>query len=519
MSNPAPQPCHLSAFLDPHVSSQPVLRRDALRRIEQEATNARPVLMERAGQAAAGWAQELLTTATAHLSGPPLILAGPGNNGGDAFVVARRLKEAGHAPQVIFTGNADTLPADARQACQAWQAAGGSWQTALSAEQRQSLPPALIIDGLFGIGLSRPLQGAPVHLIDQINELARTAGCPVLALDLPSGLDSETGQIHGVAIQATHTLSFIALKPGLLTLDGPDICGQIRVHDLDLGARLSTFAEGRTLHRELFARELQPRRRNTHKGCYGSVGILGGARSMAGAALLAGRAALALGAGRVHIGLLEPMAVDPLQPELMLHTVEDVLPRATCLAVGPGLGQSEAALAVLQHALDSPLPLLLDADALNLLASHPALFDQLPHRQAATLLTPHPSEAARLLHCDTAHIQNDRLAAVLTLARRCHAITLLKGCGSLIALPDGAWYLNTSGNAGLATAGSGDVLSGLAIGLLAQGWPAAQALLAAVHLHGLAADVCVAAGHGPLGLRASDLILPARSLLNHWISG
>ncbi len=214
--------------------------------------------------------------------------------------------------------------------------------------------------------------------------------------------------------------------------------------------------------------------------------------------------------------MLERIAIDPLQPELMQKSPEEVFALASCLAVGPGLGQSDAATALLRRALSCELPLLLDADALNLLAAHPALQRQLARRDAPTLLTPHPAEAAWLAQCTIEAIQGDRLASSLGLAQRLRACVVLKGCGSVVALPDGRWFINTSGNPGLASAGTGDVLAGFAVALLAQGWAADQALLAAVHLHGAAADDCVAAGIGPIGLTAGELMAAARSMLNRW---
>lgn len=498
--------------------SQPILCAAALRDVEQRQRQAEPPLMERAGQAASRLALHLLADRPRPLA--PLIIAGPGNNGGDAFVVARLLRQAGFAPRVVFVGHADQLPDDARKAHDQWIAAGGTTLD-VDALPTDEAACALVIDGLFGIGLTRPLTDAHAALVKRINAF----DCPILALDIPSGLDAATGRVLGVAVRATHTLSFIALKPGLLTLDGPDHCGEISVHDLELGSAITASAAnaapdcGRTVGREPFAGALRPRPRNSHKGSYGSVGILGGAAGMAGAALLAGRAALALGGGRIYLGMLERLAVDPRQPELMLRAPEEIFGLADCLAVGPGLGQSADALALLRRAVDGKLPLLLDADALNLCAAHPDLLDRLTDRghAAPVVLTPHPAEAARLLQTDTASIQADRLAAAQALARRCNAAVVLKGCGSIIALPDGRWYINTTGNPGLASAGSGDVLSGMLIALIAQGWPAAEALLAAVHLHGSAADTCVAAGIGPIGLTAGELIPQARSLLNRWV--
>lgn len=474
----------------------------ALRAVEARCgREAQPPLMERAGRAAA-------TTALAMLAqdGVPLVVAGPGNNGGDAFVVARLLREAGRNPLVVFAGSADQLPADARRALTAWQAAGGTTV--------ESIPPqafVLVVDGLFGIGTTRPLAGRHAELVAQINALR----CPVLALDVPSGLDADSGCVMGVAVRATRTATFIALKPGLLTGDGPDHCGDIELHTLDIAF---DDQDGRMVTRDEFRAQLAPRGRNSHKGSFGSAGIVGGAPGMAGAALLAGGAALKLGAGRVYVGLLERLAVDPSQPELMLRAADEVFALSTALAVGPGLGQSPRAVSLLRRAIDAPLPLVIDADGLNLVAAHPVLQKRLAARAAATVLTPHPAEAARLLGSTTDAIQADRVAAALELARRFQANVVLKGCGSVVADTNGRWQINTTGNAGLASAGSGDVLTGLVVALLAQGWPAHMVLLAAVHLHGAAADALVAEGIGPIGLAASELAGAARRVFNRWIA-
>jgi hydroxyethylthiazole kinase-like uncharacterized protein yjeF len=275
-------------------------------------------------------------------------------------------------------------------------------------------------------------------------------------------------------------------------------------------------AAGSLLDVGMFAAHLQPRRAHSHKGSYGSLGVVGGAAGMTGAALLAARAGLHLGAGRTFVGLLERMAVDPMQPELMLRAPDDAIAQATALVVGPGLGESSPALAILRQAMAAPVPLLLDADALNLIAAHPVLAAHVARREAATLLTPHPAEAARLLAIDTAQVQAHRIAAAQALAKKFQAYVALKGNGTVLAHPDGRWVINTTGNPGLASGGTGDVLAGMAGALLAQGWPGWEALCAAVHLHGAAADLCVAAGSGPIGLTAGELIPRARTLLNRW---
>ncbi|MDR1662110.1 MAG: NAD(P)H-hydrate dehydratase, partial [Azoarcus sp.] len=331
--------------------------------------------------------------------------------------------------------------------------------------------------------------------------------------------DADTGCRPGVCLRASRTATFIALKPGLLTLDGPDYCGDVSLHTLGVDAAAHVAPMGHRIERELFAAHLLPRPRNAHKGMYGDACVLGGAAGMTGAALLAARAALWLGAGRVYACMLDPAApgLDPCHPELMLRPAARMPERLSALAVGPGLGISADAERLLQTAIDRDIPLLLDADALNIVSRWPELAKVLKTRQAATLLTPHPAEAGRLLGVATAEIQADRVAAALELARAYRAWVALKGCGSLVAAPDGRWFINTSGNPGMASAGMGDVLSGFVLSLLAQEWPAEMALLAAVHLHGAAADRLAATGVGPVGLSAGEIIPAARSLFNSWL--
>ncbi len=480
----------------------PILRSPALRAVETRHAGAEPPLMARAGAALAAEIARSLPDAEA----PLLIVAGPGNNGGDALVAARLLMERGVAPAVVLAGDPLRLPPDARAALDAWRAVGGEILDEIP-ERRW----ALAVDGLFGIGLTRPVEGRAAELIDRINRL----GCPILAVDVPSGLCADTGRVLGVAVGASRTLTFIAGKPGLYTLDGPDHCGEVGIDTLGLAI---DDPEGCLIAPALFQTHLRPRPRNSHKGSFGSAGIVGGAPGMAGAALLAARAALGLGAGRVYVGMIEALPVDPMQPELMLRTPGDTLGLATALAVGPGLGDSAQALAQLRHAIAAPLPLVLDADALNLLAAHPVLFAKVSRRGTPTILTPHPAEAARLLGTSTEAVQADRVAAALALAGRSQALVALKGCGTIVARPDGRWHVNASGNPGLATAGSGDVLAGMIAALLAQAWPAEAALLAAVHLHGRAADDLAAAGTGPVGLNAGEIIGAARAHLNRWIA-
>lgn len=481
----------------------PVYLTSEVRAIEH-AAGAAP-LMERAGLAAAQIARDLATDGR-----PVLVLAGPGNNGGDAFVVARHLRQWYYKVTAVFAGDEARLSQDAKAALRAWREAGGTTV--------EAPPPArgwgLVVDGIFGIGLEREVSGRYAEWIAAVN----AAQAPVLAIDVPSGLHSDSGRVMGCAVRAAHTVTFIALKPGLLTLDGPDHCGEIHVRALELDPEALRPARGRLIGREVLARALAPRRRNSHKGDYGSVAVLGGDRGMVGAALLAARAALKLGAGRVYAGLLsrEAPPVDPAQPELMLRSADDVLrlEHLSCLALGPGLGQTPDAAFYLEESLALAVPLVLDADALNLVAADARLGERLSRREGVKVLTPHPAEAARLLGVSTREIQHDRVGAALRLAQRFGALVVLKGAGSVCAAPDGTWHINTSGNPGMASAGQGDVLTGLVAALLAQRTEPRTALLAAVYLHGAAADRAVAGGAGPVGLTATETIEAARDLLN-----
>ena len=507
-----------------------LLRANAIRAIEQRARSAGANLMERAGRAAADAARDMLVNAPHH---PPrvLVLAGPGNNGGDAFEVAVHLTAWGHEVTLCFAGAPVRLPPDAARAHAKWCAAGGMCHATLPELHAVDL----VVDGLFGIGLTRAIAPPYSDWIKAIN----AASLSVLALDLPSGLDADTGRVMGVALRATRTLSFIADKPGLHTLHGPDHAGRVDIAALEIRESLSSAGQdcGQLVTRSSFAGLLKARARNVHKGSFGTLGIIGGAPGMAGAALLAGRAALKLGAGKVLLGLLDERgpALDFMQPELMLRAARDLdTSQCSALVAGPGLGLSGAAHSLLASAIGAPVPLLLDADALNLIAADHSLAAAVAQRSSATLLTPHPQEAARLLAVPLAAVQADRISAAAALAQRFNAHVVLKGAGSVIAAGE-AWWINPSGNPGMASAGMGDVLSGLAGALLAQipkvdiletiGASGStqdstlQALVGAVFLHGAAADFLVSQGTGPAGLTASEVIDAARALWNEWCAG
>ncbi|MBC7945281.1 MAG: NAD(P)H-hydrate dehydratase [Burkholderiales bacterium] len=498
----------------------PIYLTQEIREIEKHAIAASPAmsLMELAGRAAAEHARVLLGQGNQGSS--VLVLAGPGNNGGDALVAARWLKAWWFDVSVVFFGNAAKMAGDAARAMQAFQVDGN--------EVLSEIPDRrfdLVIDGLFGIGLQREVCGAYADIIARVNGMK----APVLALDIPSGLDADTGSVLGTAIRADETISFLGLKPGLLTGDGPDYCGTVRLETLNVDTTEFCSPRGRLIAPSLFSSALSARPINSHKGLYGNVGVIGGAQGMLGAALLAGRAALKLGAGKVYLGVLaDSFGVDPVHPELMFHKARGAveLEALTCLVLGPGLGQSGEAYELLASALSRSLPLVLDADALNLISAHPPLQNALLARAqsavpeatgASTILTPHPGEAARLLGCSTSDVQRDRLRAARTIAERYSSHVVLKGVGSICVMPDGRWYINPTGNPGMASGGMGDVLSGMLGALLARADASADdALLCAVFMHGAAADDLVSGGSGigPAGLTASEVADAARRVFN-----
>jgi hydroxyethylthiazole kinase-like uncharacterized protein yjeF len=487
----------------------PLYRPDEMRALEALAfaQSPDPPLMVRAGHAAAAYARELLGDTGRSV----LVLAGPGNNGGDAFEAATHLKQGFYRVDVVFAGDDPVkLPRDAAHAYAKWCAVDG--------RLLQSIPVAarydLVIDGLFGIGLARVIDGRTAALIEAANALPG----PKLALDIASGIHGATGTALGAAFRATHTLTFIAGKPGLHTGDGLDRCGDVRIATLGLDAAQLLEPRGRLVTREVLAALRLARPHNFHKGLAGSVAVIGGASGMVGAAVLAGRAALRLGAGKVFLGLLADDApqFDIVQPELMVRRPDALLGDVPLdvIAAGPGMGTDPAAQRLLSQALRSDAACVVDADALNLVAQYAVLQSALQSRKAATVLTPHPAEAARLLGVKTADIQADRVGAALKLVAKFKCIAIVKGAGSVVAAPDGRWWINASGNPGMASAGMGDVLTGIVAALIAQGAEIDRALHAAVYLHGAAADALVDQGKGPAGLTASETIDAAWILLN-----
>ncbi len=460
-------------------------------------------LMERAGQAVFDLCKSRWPQARHWV-----VLAGTGNNAGDGFVVARLAHSAGMRVQVLQLGQRNRLAGDALLNANRWRDAGGLWS-----EYSQFPEGAeLLVDALLGTGLERPVQGPWAGAIRAAN--AHVAPC--VAVDVPSGLHADTGAVLGEAIQAAATLSFIGLKTGLFTADGPDRAGQVCFDDL--GVPAAVYANESPMARRLAwpAAEgaLGPRQRNAHKGYFGHVLVIGGNHGMGGAPRLAAEAALRSGAGLVSLATRAEHVAPVLaaRPEIMAHAVdgpaqlEPLLRRASVVAIGPGLGQDPWARALWALVRESERPLVVDADALRLLASEPM-------RRADWVLTPHPGEAAVLLGVDSAAVNARRLEMAKRMQCRFGGSVVLKGAGSIVVGSDAVSPgVCTAGNPGMASGGMGDVLTGVIAGLRAQGLAPPVAAERGVCLHAACGDA--AARSGERGLLASDLIDQLRTLVN-----
>lgn len=453
------------------------------RQIEQAAAAALPphTLMRRAGLAVAR-----LAMALAPHAGTVWIACGPGNNGGDGLEAAAQLRLHGFAPVVTLAGDEARLPPDAAASLLRAREAGVAFAAS---------PPAhwdLAIDALLGIGATRRPEGVIADWLARMH----AALAPVLNVDVPSGLNADTGRLagntstSGISPRAPRfCLSLLTLKPGLFTADGRDAAGDVWFDDLGCDPTTQTVAA--PVARLFGAPASVVRPHASHKGSYGDVAVIGGAQGMAGAAWMAASAALHGGAGRVFLGLLDPHASEAAgaQPELMLRRPESI--DLGAMTVVCGCGGNDAVHAVLPRVISMSARLVLDADALNAVARDTALQSLLVARQVRarpTVLTPHPLEAARLLGVDTAAIQSDRLRAAQELAARYGAVVVLKGSGSIVAAPGERAAINLSGNARLATAGTGDVLAGMVGAALARSGSSSEATRSAVWRHGDLAD-------------------------------
>lgn len=479
---------------------------DDLRRAEQESADALGLtlyeLMLRAGEAAFNVARAGYPMA-AHW----LILCGHGNNGGDGYVVARLAQAANIRVTLLALESAKPLPEEAEQARAAWLNAGG---TIHAADIAWPEGVDLIVDGLLGTGLKSAPRDNIAALIEQTNAYA----APVIALDIPSGLLAQTGATPGAVIHATHTVTFIALKPGLLTGKARDVVGKLHHHALGL----ETWLEARpvTIQRidaSLLVRHLSPRRPTSNKGDHGKVVVIGGDRGTAGAIRMTGEAALRAGAGLVRV-LTRAENIASLitaRPELMVHeltsdTLEQTLAWADTVVIGPGLGQQAWGKQALRKVDGFRKPMLWDADALNLLADD-------PHKRRNRIITPHPGEAARLLNCSVAEIESDRILAARRLVQRYGGVAVLKGAGSIVASEEGELAIVDVGNAGMASGGMGDVLSGIIGALPGQHLNPYDAACVGCVAHGAAADI-LAARSGMRGMLATDLFSTLRRVVN-----
>jgi len=435
-----------------------------------------------------------------------LIMCGPGNNGGDGYVVARLADKAGVRVTVCSLTDPEQLKGDAALAYEDWQAAGGEvceWPSADDA------PFDLALDALLGTGIDREVGGKFRQAIAYLNQL----NCPKIAIDIPSGLNADTGSVMGCAVQSHNTVTFVGRKRGMYTADGPDYCGHIAFDDLavptEAALKYSSDA-GSLLSPDFLTQVLNPRLRNSHKGSFGHVLAVGGIKGMSGAIRLCGEAALRSGAGRVTLAT-DPAHADLVnlsRPELMVKAIGDnadlqpLLSGDHVLALGPGLGGTDWSGALLKTCLGAQAAMVVDADGLNLLAKY-SQENAVLHEN--WVLTPHPAEAARLLNCKVSEIQQDRVLAAMAIAKRFAACVVLKGCGTVVASPSGEYAICPSGNPGMATAGSGDVLTGIIAALLGQGLSCFDAAKAGVLAHAVAGDLA-AEKLGEMALIAGDII-------------
>ncbi|MDH5599722.1 MAG: NAD(P)H-hydrate dehydratase [Gammaproteobacteria bacterium] len=459
------------------------------------------VLMERAGTAAFDTLKEHWPDAKSIC-----IVCGTGNNGGDGFVVARLAHEQGLNVEVLVVDDMQKIKGDALAAKQRLE--GGGVTPKLYGNGKLPLAD-LVVDAVFGTGLNGAVTGDAKYAITAINQ----HGTPVLALDIPSGLLADTGNVEGDVVHADVTISFIGLNQGLLTAKGPDCCGELVFTDLQIPAAAKAKVPTSIKRLNISEPVFKKRDKDSHKGLFGHVLVIGGDVGMSGAARLACEAALRSGTGLVSLATRYAHAsiINSSRPEIMSYPaereneIEFLLEKADVLAVGPGLGKSEWSATLLAAALNSTKPLIIDADGLNLLAIE-------PYQRENWILTPHPGEAARLLDVSIKDIQENRFSAIKQLAEKFGGTVVLKGNGSLI-YSEGMTYLCDEGNPGMATGGMGDVLTGIIASLVAQGFSMGEAAKVGVHLHAAAGDAA-AKGAGERGLLASDLMPTIRRLVN-----
>ena len=488
--------------------SHKLYRADQVREHEKQAAEASGCdlseLMQRAGKAVFRQSQLLVPNTEKFL-----VLVGQGNNAGDGYVAALEAQKADKQVVVCAVEPDRILDGDAGDAQQAWRDAGGDIQSFTMDQLEQA---DLVIDALLGTGINSNIRNEFASIIDAVN------GCavPVVSVDVPSGLDANTGQSLGRCIQADVTITFVGIKPGLTTGAGKQSCGKLVFEDLGIGKAFQEIAKSSAtfLDMHMFG-GLGPRDVHSHKGTYGRLLCVGGNRGTAGAIRLSSEAALRAGAGMVKVFVHESsiIQVSAGRPELMVtdHDLEAALAWATCVVIGPGLGQDEwaekAFESTLKHCHSEEKPVLVDADALNLLCQQSTAY-----MSKEMVLTPHAGEAARLLGISVEEVENERFNYARRCAERYHATCVLKGAGTLIDDERSTWVCR-HGNPGMATAGSGDVLSGIIGALMAQGMSTDEAARYGVTLHARAGDD-IADLYGQRGIIASDLFDAVRALIN-----
>ena len=435
-------------------------------------------------------------------------VCGAGNNGGDGYVLARLAAQQDITVSVLSFIPSNKLKGDAAIAYSDFVADGGLveiWDGSLDPDAD------LIVDAILGSGLVRDLEGQFADAVNAINAHAS----PVLAIDIPSGLDGDSGGIRSTAIHADLTVTFVGLKSGLFLNHGPDCVGELRFSDLLISDKCYDNAEVllRRIDYDAFKNELPARKRTAHKGDFGHLLLIGGGPGMPGAIQLSGEAALRCGAGRVSIAThpSHHTVISAVRPELMCHAIERIsdleplLSKVDTLAIGPGLGTNKWGRNLFNEVVKLDLPMVVDADALNLLANSSVRHDN-------WILTPHPGEAGRLLGVTAGVIQEDRLSAVTALRDKYGGTIVLKGAGSLVSSMDGPAWISTSGNSGMASPGMGDALTGVIAALLAQGVPSEQAAAFGVEIHARAGDLAIKTVQR--GLIASDVLRELRPLVN-----
>lgn len=480
------------------------------------------VLMENAGRGVAeAVKRELASSGGARKR--VVIIAGKGNNGGDGFVAARHLKNSGIDSTVVSLARVDSLKGDALVNARAWVKMGGEVVVArglADLKRRSSLftHSSLIVDAIFGTGLTKPVEGRYSGVIDLINSL----GKKVVSVDVPSGIDATTGAVLGTAVRADVTVTMAAPKLGLYLYPGREHSGRIEVADIGCPKEL---IEDPGIRWELSTAEhlkkiLRPRGAASHKGSHGHLLVAAGSPGMTGAAYMAGMGALRAGAGLVTVGVPEslraaldrktvevmtlalPEGPDKTLVEASFERLKEALKGKTALVIGPGFVPSEEARALVEMVVrEIKIPLLVDGGALSALAGRASV---LKRSKAPVVITPHPGEAARLLGVTPADVQADRIASAERLVRATGATVVLKGASTVVA-SHGRVFVNPTGNPALSTAGTGDVLAGMIGGFLAQGYGALDSAVSVVYLHGLAADIISERGKGR-GMVASDLL-------------